>query len=100
MRIVSVLIALLCLFAQQHQQLQATADETSAAATIDVDGDASATVGTGAGEAVATPPPVKTAAPKKRNTKAWSKVDFNAVEKDWESGDDAELLEHEFEITR
>jgi len=40
------------------------------------------------------------APPKKRSTKEWSKTNFDAVEKTWEEGDDPELLEHEFEITR
>lgn len=102
MRIVSVVMALLCIFAQQQRPVVwAAADESAAAVTIDVDGGASvAAAGGGAEEAVTTPPPVKKAPPTKRNTKAWNKVDFNAVEKDWENGDDAELLEHEFEITR
>jgi hypothetical protein len=46
----------------------------------------------------ATPKPK--APPKKRSTKEWSKTNFDAVEKTWEEGDDPELLEHEFEITR
>ena len=40
------------------------------------------------------------APPKKRSTKEWSKMNFDGVEKTWEAGDDPELLEHEFEITR
>ena len=74
----------------------AKADET---ATVSVDGDVIETDHSDAPEVpekkVKGKPP-----PKKRNTKSWEKVDFNKVEKDWEDGDDSELLEHEFEITR
>lgn len=38
--------------------------------------------------------------PYKKKTKDWQKMDINAVEKELESGDDPELLEHEFEVQR
>ena len=34
---------------------------------------------------------------KKKNTKDWSKITENDLEKDWEDGDDEEELEHEYE---
>lgn len=34
----------------------------------------------------------------KKATKDWSKIDFNAVEKSWEGGDDERELDHDFEI--
>jgi hypothetical protein len=39
-------------------------------------------------------------APQKKTQGRWNSVNFDAIEKDWEKGDDPELLEHEFEITR
>jgi len=44
-------------------------------------------------------PKVSTKPPKgkKRNTKDWSKVKMNDLEKEWEEGDDEEEREHEYE---
>jgi Chaperone for wingless signalling and trafficking of LDL receptor len=37
---------------------------------------------------------------KKKSQKDWAKTDFNALEKEWEGGDDEEELEHEYELSR
>jgi streptomycin 6-kinase len=34
----------------------------------------------------------------KRGMKDWSKIDYNAMDKSWEGGDDERELDHEFEI--
>ena len=36
----------------------------------------------------------------KKSQKNWAKVDYNALEKEWENGDDERELEHEYEISR
>lgn len=38
--------------------------------------------------------------PGKKSQKNWAKVDYNALEKEWENGDDERELEHEYEISR
>ena len=38
--------------------------------------------------------------PKKRTTKDWNKLKVEEMNKQWEEGDDPELLEHEFERTQ
>ena len=50
-----------------------------------------------ADEKAAEKPKPKRVPGKKRTTKDWSKVDFNEIEKDWEKGDSADELEHEYE---
>ena len=42
----------------------------------------------------------KIASPKKKTQGRWNNVNFDNIEKEWEKGDDKELLEHEFEHTR
>lgn len=37
---------------------------------------------------------------KKKTQKDWASTDFNALEKEWEGGDDEEELEHEYELSR
>lgn len=37
---------------------------------------------------------------KKKSQKDWATTDFNALEKEWEGGDDEEELEHEYELSR
>lgn len=38
--------------------------------------------------------------PGKKSQKNWAKVDYNALEKEWENGDDERELEHEYDISR
>ncbi len=62
--------------------------------------DASSTASATTASAAADPAPAKKKPQKKKTQKSWSSTNFNELEKQWEAGDDPELLQHEFEYQR
>lgn len=89
--IISFAILLLCLAADPPSLSNPTPENTS---PDPVDGENALEVASDETEKINKKKPYK------KKTKDWQQMDINAVEKELETGDDPELLEHEFEVQR
>lgn len=100
-----LLILVVLLFNNGYSQdVEETSVSANDDASIDVDADADATSdgnddSNGHNESSAKQTE-KWQKGKKRSTKDWSKVNYDSIHKEWESGDDPELIEDEFTIQR